>query len=450
MAGKLPVDLGHQRRPPGSPLAGWQPAVPGWSLLRAGTDSATTMKLLHTSDWHLGATFHDRTRDADEEHALDQIVRIASGHTVDVVVISGDLFDTANPGAAEQRRWYHSLERLIDEAGVGTVLAIAGNHDSGLRLEGPRELLASRRVIVRGVLPRDAAPASCIVPVHDRAGVRVAWAALVPYLREGDLLRADEDIGVDRPQRLAQALHRRWSQVRAAVPADGLPWLAVSHAFATGGCVGGAEVPVLVEVGNLGRADLSALAEGCAYAACGHLHRPQAIAGRAHWRYSGALLPTGFDQAGLERSVVLAEIPADGTAATCTLIPLQPFRAYHRVTGTPAAVLAAIRALPMTTPDAPMPWLQALVHLTEPQPGLARMVAEAASARGWSSVATQLQRGGALAGSAAGALPMPDLERIDPAEVFRLFHRQTYGGEPAADLLRAFGDLLTTLPDEAP
>lgn len=402
------------------------------------------MRILHTSDWHLGASFHDRARDADEEHALDQIVAVARERSVDAVVVSGDVFDTANPGAAEQRRWYRTLQRLIDEAGVGTVLAIAGNHDSGLRLEGPRELLASRRVQVRGLLTRDADPASCVVPVLDRAGVQRAWCALVPYLREGDLLRVGDDAGEDRPQRLARALHRRWAEVRAAVP-GGLPWIAVGHAFASGGRVGGAEAPVLAEVGNLGKADIATLADGCSYAAFGHLHQPQPIAGRAHWRYSGALLPTGFDEAGLERSVVLAAIPADGSTATSELVRLVPYRGYQRVAGTLDEVLALLRALAEPPPGVPTPWLQAVVQLTTPTPGLNRILAEAAGARGWNSVAPQLQRGGAAAGTPGlGRMPL-ELDAIAPTEVFRLLHRHLYDADPPPALAGSFAELLATV-----
>ncbi len=402
------------------------------------------MLILHTSDWHLGATFHDRARDQDEDHALDQIVAVARDRRVDAVVIAGDVFDTANPGAAEQRRWYRTLQRLVEEAGVGSVLAIAGNHDSGLRLEGPRELLSVLKVELRGLLPRDGDPAASVVPVRDRVGIQRAWAALVPYLREGDLLRPGDDLGTDRAQRLALALHRRWGEVRGAVPA-GLPWLAVGHAFATGGSLGGSEAPVLVEVGNLGQAEVAALADGCSYAAFGHLHRPQAIARREHWRYSGALLPTGFDEAGQERSIVLAELPNDGGPAAVEVVPLRPYRDYRRLTGSRDAVLTQILALPAAAADGPVPWLQAILHLDQPVPGLARTVADAAASRGWSCVATQLHRGGAAAGQVYPAAALPELGGIDPTEVFAMLHRQTYASEPTPELAADFAHLLATV-----
>lgn len=406
------------------------------------------MRLLHTSDWHLGALFHDRARDADEDFALEQIIAVAREQAIDVVVISGDIFDTANPGAAEQRRWYRTVQRLVEEAGVGTVVAIAGNHDSGLRLEGPRELLARQRVQVRGVLTRDAAVESCIVSLYDRSGTHCGSAALVPYLREGDLLRAGDDVGQDRPHRLAQGLHRRWAEVRAAIPID-VPSIVVGHAFATGGRTGGAEAPVLVEVGNLGQADVATFAEGCSYAAFGHLHRPQAIAGHQHWRYSGALLPTGFDEAGLVRSVVIADILAVGIPATIELVPLLAYRPYRRISGTWPAVQEQLRALPEPAGGTPQPWLQAVIQLSTPMPGLGRLVSEAALARGWSSLSTQVLRGGDAAGAIGlhdiAGVALRELEEFSPHEVFRLLHQHLYNNDPPAELADSFASLLTSV-----
>src|SRR3954464_116232 len=121
------------------------------------------MRILHTSDWHLGALFHDQLRDADERHALDQLVGLCGAEEIDVVLVAGDIFDTANPSAEAQQRYYQTLVRMVSEGGVGTVVVIAGNHDNGLRLDGPRELMASLRLHVRGLFGRDAEPGSCVV-----------------------------------------------------------------------------------------------------------------------------------------------------------------------------------------------------------------------------------------------------------------------------------------------
>ncbi len=399
------------------------------------------MRILHTSDWHLGAAFHDRARGPDEAHALAQIIALARSRDVDAVLIAGDVFDTANPGAAEQRLWYRTLVDLVQTAGVGSVVAIAGNHDSGLRLDGPKELLAALHVQVRGQFLRHDPVALAVVPLRDRQGHERAWCAAVPYVREGDVVLGDEH--PDRAQRLADAVHRRWQEVRAAVP-PGRPWVAMTHAFAAGGRAGGLEHPVLAEVGNLGRSDLAALATGAGYAALGHLHRPQAIAGHEHWRYCGSLLPTGFDEIGSDRSVVLADLPDDGGPATVEVVALAPYRSYRRLSGAPEQVLAAIAELARPVAEAPTPWLQVELLLDSPHPGLHRQATEVARERGWDLLSCLARRGGAAAGDVSG-LPVADLRSLDPLAVFRLLHRQQYAAEPPDELERSFTQMLAAV-----
>jgi hypothetical protein len=104
-----------------------------------------------------------------------------------------------------------------------------------------------------------------------------------------------------------------------------------------------------------------------------------------------------------------------------------------------------LRALPEPLPGAPTPWLQAVVQLTTPTPGLNRILAEAAGARGWNSVAPQLQRGGAAAGMpGVGRMPL-ELDAIAPTEVFRLLHRHLYNADPPPALAGSFAELLATV-----
>jgi exonuclease SbcD len=258
-------------------------------------------RLLHTSDWHLGALFHDQARDQEEQRALDGVVALAQQEAVDAVVVAGDVFDSVNPSAAAQARYYHTLVRLVKDAGVGCVLLIGGNHDQGLRLDGPRAVLGTLRVHVRGQLLRESDPADVVVPIQGRRGDTVGWAALVPYLRDTDV--ASIPLGVSAQvlaDRQAEALTARLAAVRQALvaQAQGLPMVAVTHTFAAGGQIGSTERPVYAEdvVGRLSRADISPLGNGCAYVALGHLHRSQRVSGQDHWRYCGSLLPMAMDE----------------------------------------------------------------------------------------------------------------------------------------------------------
>lgn len=400
-------------------------------------------RILHSADWHLGARFHDLDRAADEEDAIDQVVALCREHQVDAVILAGDLFDTANPGAAEQRRYYRALLRLVEEGGVGAVVAIAGNHDSGARLDGPREVLAACRILVRGIQARDAAAEDAVLVLPRRDGSTAAVCAAVPYLREIDL-----DLGPhagDLATRQALAMRERFAAIgaaaRARAQAEGLPLVVAAHAFIRGGGLGGGERPVVGEVvGTLGQTDLSPLAEGAAYAALGHLHRQQAVGGHDHWRYSGSLLPTGFDEIATARSCLLAEVPAVGPAAV-TVLPLRSFRRYTQVEGDSATIEAAIAALEPRREGEPQPLLAALVRLDRPHAGIAAQVGAWAAHRGWAvlSVRRLAQTAPTPKRLLAEAAPLRDL---DPMTVLDAVHRQRHGRAPDEGLIAAFRTLL--------
>jgi exonuclease SbcD len=403
------------------------------------------LRLLHAADLHLGARFHDQPRGEEEQQALDQICRLCAEENVDAVLLAGDIFDTANPGAEEQRRYYGFLSSLVRDAGVGTVVVVGGNHDSALRLEGPRELLATLRIHVVGRLPRDGDAGDCRVELQDRSGSRRALCAAVPYLRDGDLrLARPGETVTEAHQRYAEALAARYEEARRAA-GPGLPLVVMGHCFAAGAGLGGGERPV--QVGNLGLVRAEALAGDAAYLALGHLHRPQALAGRAHWRYSGSLLPTGFDEVGLRREIVLADLPADGSPAAVRPVPLAPYRRYARAAGNPAESQRALEDLPEPGPGEPAPWCEVTVDLDGPRPGLAQELAQTAANRGWVAVSVVRRWAGASAG------PILDeeagLETLAAEEVFARCHEATYGAPPDGELAAEFRRLLEDLETPA-
>ncbi|MCG8457829.1 MAG: exonuclease SbcCD subunit D C-terminal domain-containing protein [Holophagales bacterium] len=413
------------------------------------------MRLLHTADWHLGQRFHDQRRADDERHALEQILALARERQVDSILVAGDVFDTANPGAEEQERYYDFLSRARSEAGVASVVVIGGNHDSALRLDGPRQLLSSLGIHVVGRWPRDAAPDRCLIRLADRSGRERALCVAVPFLRDADLRLAEAgESAAEIHDRYRQALEGRYGEALEAAsraagsagegrasPSPTLPLVVMGHCFAAGGELGGGERRV--QVGNLARAHAAALAGGAAYLALGHLHRPQQLAGNPAWRYSGSLLPTGFDEVGRRREVVLVELDGSGTAAVETA-ELEPFRDYHRLAGTVAEVEAAIDALPRPGEGKAVPWCEASVRLDGPRPGLARELVERARERGWSLISIRREQpGGREPGAAAEAAP--ELHELDPLDVFTELHRRRFDAEPEEDLRLEFLRLLESV-----
>ncbi|MFP2913001.1 exonuclease subunit SbcD, partial [Pyxidicoccus sp. 3LFB2] len=148
------------------------------------------MRLLHTSDWHLGHTLYDVSREAEHAAFLDWLLETLEAQAVDALLVAGDIFDTANPSADAQAAWYHFVARARRRMPRLDVVVIGGNHDSAARLDAPDPLFAALGVRVVGGLPRTRGELELerlLVPLHDAKGRVGAWVAAVPYLRPADL-----------------------------------------------------------------------------------------------------------------------------------------------------------------------------------------------------------------------------------------------------------------------
>ncbi|PIE23667.1 MAG: hypothetical protein CSA62_06055 [Planctomycetota bacterium] len=396
-----------------------------------------SFRLLHLADLHLGQRFHDQGRAQDEEHALQQVLQIAEEAQVDVVVLAGDIFDVAHPGARDCERYDRFLAQLVGDAGVGSVVVIAGNHDSPTRIAAPRRLYSAARVHVRGQWRLDAGPEDCIVELTGRSGEIVGRSLAIPFLREGDvrIRRAGESLQ-HAAQEHVKALEQRLAELHAAVPRD-LPYVVVAHAFATGGSFGGGERPV--QVGNEARVPAAAFAGDAGYLALGHLHRPQLVDGQEHWRYPGSLLPTGFDELARPRQVLVAELPDSG-AATVRSHELEPCRRYLRIEGNQVELEQQILALPPWQGEGPRPWVRGFAELTGPAPGLAQRLGDLAQKRGWQllGVESRTPRAAARQDSEEHA-PPGEVDIENSSAVFdKLLEHRGIQGEDAEDLRRSF------------
>ncbi|WP_019646820.1 exonuclease SbcCD subunit D [Novispirillum itersonii] len=276
------------------------------------------MRLLHTSDLHLGRQFNGLSLEEDHATILDQIVTAVVQHDVDVLLLAGDLFDRAAPPASAVRQFNGFLARVAAETRAAVVM-IAGNHDSGDRIEAMAAFADSRRALVRGAVSAEEPP----LILHDAHGPVVFSG--VPFVYEYAARECFPDANVQTPQ---DVLAAQMAAARAQVPA-GARWVVVAHAFVAGAQGSDSERP-LVRAGGVETVSPTVFA-GADYVALGHLHRPQ-TAGAAHIRYSGAPLAFGFDEAGAEKSMCLVTLDAAG-GATCDLLPFRPRRSVRVLTG---------------------------------------------------------------------------------------------------------------------
>ncbi|MBK5922669.1 exonuclease sbcCD subunit D [Rhodovulum sulfidophilum] len=276
------------------------------------------MRFLHTADLHLGRQFNGLSLEADHAAILDQIAAAALAHEVDALVIAGDVFDRAAPPASAVRQFNAFLTRIRAETGAAVVM-IAGNHDSGDRIEAMSVMTDTARALIRGTVAAEEPP----LILADAAGP-VAFSAL-PFAWEYAAREAFGDETLTSPE---DVLRAQIGAARAALP-EGARWVVVAHGTVAGASVSEAERP-LARIGGVETVGAE-LFDGAHYVALGHLHRPQS-AGRPGIRYAGAPLAFGFDEAGEEKSMSLVEIDGAGEVRIAP-IPFRPIRGVRVVEG---------------------------------------------------------------------------------------------------------------------
>jgi exonuclease SbcD len=259
------------------------------------------VKLLHTSDWHVGKAIRGHSRAGEHRAVLADIADVAETEAVDLVLVAGDLFDTAAPTAESERIVYDALLRLAE---VAPVLLIAGNHDSARRLDAVARLLALGRITVAAT-PR--APADGGVTSLELAGTPVQ-VALLPFVSQRAIVRADALMDTEA-FRNAQTYSQRMRVVIAALTAgfsaDSVNVL-LAHAFVIGGVTGGGERPAhVVDEYAISAVDLPVTAS---YVALGHLHRAQAISGATSIHYCGSPLQLDFGERSDAKQVNIVDV----------------------------------------------------------------------------------------------------------------------------------------------
>ena len=261
------------------------------------------MRILHTSDWHLGLESYGRSRELEQAQFLEWLLETIRQEGVELLLVAGDVFDSHNPGRKAARLYFDFLAPLAKTPCRQAVI-IAGNHDSVAGLKATQRVLESLNVsVVAGgeELARE------VIPCFDSAGQLRLVVGAVPYLRPGDLLELAPQASVheDLDRYLAGYINHYHKVRQLALELrerhhSQAPLLFMGHLYVQG-CLMGEQVRDL-PVGNLQGLEGLSL-EGVDYLALGHLHLPQEVAGHPHWRYSGSPLHFGAGELRAGRSL---------------------------------------------------------------------------------------------------------------------------------------------------
>jgi exonuclease SbcD len=283
------------------------------------------MKLLHTSDWHIGRALYGRKRYEEFEAFLDWLAALIESANIDVLLVAGDVFDNSTPSNRAQELYYRFLCRVA-AAPHRHVVITAGNHDSPSFLNAPRELLKFLNISVVGYASDRPAEEVIVIAGADHEARLIVCA--IPYLRDRDIRTAEAGESVeDKERKIIEGIRAHYRRVYEAAEAKratlnkSVPIVAMGHLFTAGGqTVDGDGVRELY-IGSLAQVGRDVFPAGIDYLALGHLHIPQRVGGSDSIRYSGAPVPIGFGESGQEKSVVLVKFSGDAPRVANISVP---------------------------------------------------------------------------------------------------------------------------------
>ncbi|MEG1211199.1 MAG: exonuclease subunit SbcD [Leclercia sp.] len=257
------------------------------------------MRILHTSDWHLGQNFYSKSRAAEHEAFLNWLLEIAQAQHVDAILVAGDIFDTGSP-PSYARELYNRFVVNMQQTGCHLVI-VAGNHDSVATLNESREILA----FLNTTVVASAGHAPQILKKRD--GTPGAVLCPIPFLRPRDVVQSQAGYsGVEKQQHLLQAITDYYAQqytdacqLRGDSP---LPIIATGHLTTVGASKSDAVRDIYIGTLDAFPAQHFPAAD---YIALGHIHRAQKIGGSEHIRYCGSPIPLSFDETGKSKCVHL-------------------------------------------------------------------------------------------------------------------------------------------------
>ena len=286
------------------------------------------MRILHTADWHIGKKLHKHDLSEDFEQFINWLCETIEHEDIDVLVISGDVFDLANPSSEARAQYYRSLmclRRLNCK-----LIITGGNHDSPAMLNAPAEILRELEVHVIGGLPEKIK--DLIIPIKNKEGATDLVIAALPYLREADLRSAGESQTYeDRLEAIRSGIELYFSRAAELCEKQfpGIPAIAMGHLFATGSQTSESEREI--QLGNQAAFNAYQFGDFFNYIALGHIHKPQKVNALVPTYYSGSPLPLSFSERKEEKRILILD-SEEGWIPESMSVPI--FRSLLKISGT--------------------------------------------------------------------------------------------------------------------
>ncbi len=406
------------------------------------------MRFLHTGDWHIGQLFHEYDRHYEHQQFLYWLQETTVNQNIDVLLITGDVFDLSNPSAASIRLFYHFLGQLTYRAPSLQIIVIAGNHDSAMRLEAPKPLLDNTHIHIVGVIERDADGnpdyEKVIIPIEKHNEV-AGYCLAIPFLRAGDHPQLSD---CSNPYAEGvKAFYRNAFLLANSKKTKNEFIIAMGHLHAQSAEICDHDINERPIIGGVESITADAFDKDIAYVALGHIHKAQRIAGKDHIRYCGSPLPMSFSETSYKHQVVVFEIEENLMTNIQTLeipktVELIQVPVKH---APPAQVIAELENLQIDSDTYEhAPFLQVRVLLNGPEPSLRHHVETALKDKNVRLARIDVRYAGEKNDNVLNATP-EQLNELKPLDVFSSLYRNRYAVEIPDKLTAMFNEVAASI-----
>ena len=404
------------------------------------------MNILHTADWHLGQYFYGHERNREQQVFLDWLVETLKSERIDLLLISGDVFDVANPSAQSQRQLYRFLTQAHQACPQLQTIITAGNHDSATRLEAPGSLLENFNVRIVGTIQRKEDRSidyeRLLLPAP-HGGSPQAWVLAIPFPRPGDLPSSGK-----YSEGIAQLYQEAYQFAREKVGGKA-PIIAMGHLHAMDADTSADDRSERTVIGGVESVPVTAFDEGLAYTALGHIHRPQKVGGRKDVRYSGSPLPMSFTEREYKHQVVKVVL-GEEKAEAIEPIPIPIPARLRQIPAQPSPLKEVLKSLE-ELPDQDeggkegfWDYAEVQVALSEPEPSLKQQVQEVTS-RKQIKLAKITPHYPNRNEESEGSMQMRtqrDLEQLNPQKLFEQIYDAAFGGKIPEEIQNRFDEVV--------
>lgn len=390
------------------------------------------MRIIHTSDWHLGQTFFGYDRAEEHRIFLDWLGSLIKERNIDLLLVAGDIFDSPNPSAESQKIFYKFIKNITTANPALQIIITAGNHDSAARLEAPTPLFEELNVTVRGIVHRTADGCTDyerhIIPLKEGA-----CCLAVPYLRQCDFPAAESH---------SEGVKQFYNTLYNMAVGKFKTIIAMGHLQATGSEISSDDRSERTTIGGLDVVNPDFSCEGITYTALGHLHKAQRVSKRENMRYAGAPLPMSFAERNNKQSVTM--VITDGNETNIEKIPFDTPVKLLTLPTKPLPldeVLKELGALPVGVPDSSSPFLEVQVLVNGPDPTRRQQIEQAIEGR-----AVRLARITAHSpqneDNKENVISYDDFKKIEPIELAKIAYKRKNNSEMPEHLVKMTSNVI--------